>query len=153
MSPGCSLEGLMLKLKLQCFGHLMRRADSLEKTLESPLVCKETQPIHPKGDQSWVFIGRTDVKAETPMLWPPDEKSWLFCDPMECSIPGSSVHEIYQARILEWVAIYFSTQVMFPTQVSNLHLLCLLHWQVDSLSPGKPKTRAYLSPKNLIDTH
>ena len=46
----------------------------LEKTLESPLDCKEIQPVHPKGDQSWVFIGRTDVKAETPILWPPDVK-------------------------------------------------------------------------------
>ena len=47
----------------------------LEKTLESPLDCKEIQPVHPKGDQSWVFIGRTDVEAETPILWPPDSKS------------------------------------------------------------------------------
>ena len=44
----------------------------LEKTLESPLDCKEIQPVHSEGDQSWVFIGRTDVKAETPILWPPD---------------------------------------------------------------------------------
>ena len=44
----------------------------LEKTLESPLDCKEIQPVHPKGDQSWVFIGRTDVEAETLILWPPD---------------------------------------------------------------------------------
>ena len=43
----------------------------LEKTFESPLDCKEIQPVHPKGDQSWVFIGRTDVEAETPILWPP----------------------------------------------------------------------------------
>ena len=50
----------------------------LEKTLESPLDCKEIQPVHPKGDQSWVFIGRTDVEAETPILWPPDAKSWLI---------------------------------------------------------------------------
>ena len=50
----------------------------LEKTLESPLVCKEIQPVHPKGDQSWVIIGRTDVEAETPILWPPDAKSWLI---------------------------------------------------------------------------
>ena len=47
----------------------------LDKTLESPLDCKEIQPVHPKGDQSWVFIGRTDVEAETPILWPPDVKS------------------------------------------------------------------------------
>ena len=50
----------------------------LEKTLESPLDCKEIQPIHPKGDQSWVFIGRTDAEAETPILWPPHAKSWLI---------------------------------------------------------------------------
>ena len=51
----------------------------LEKTLESPLSCKEIQPAYPKGDQSWVFIGwRTDVEAETPVLWPPDAKSWLI---------------------------------------------------------------------------
>ena len=50
----------------------------LEKTLESPLDCKEIQPVHPKGDQSWVFIGRTDVEAEIPILWPPDTKSCLI---------------------------------------------------------------------------
>jgi len=49
----------------------------LEKTLESPLDCKEIQPIHPKEDQSCVFTGRTDVEAETPILWPPDVKSWF----------------------------------------------------------------------------
>ena len=49
----------------------------LEKTLESPLNCKEIQPVHPKGDQSWIFIGRTDAETETPVLWPPDVKSWL----------------------------------------------------------------------------
>ena len=117
----------MLKLKLQHFGHLIQRADSLEKTLmlgkiegrrrrggqrlrwlvktmdfpvvmygceswtikklsaeelmllncglESPLDCKEIQPVHPNRDQSWVFIGRTDVEAETAVLWPPDAKS------------------------------------------------------------------------------
>ena len=50
----------------------------LEKTLESPLDCKEVQPVHPKGDQSWIFIGTIDVEAETPTLWPPDAKSWLI---------------------------------------------------------------------------
>ena len=52
-----------------------RRIDALEKTLESPLDCKEIQPVHPKGDQSWVFIGRTDVEAETPILWLTDVKN------------------------------------------------------------------------------
>ena len=60
-------------LKNWCFWTVV-----LEKTLESPLDCKEIQQVHPKGDQSWVFIGRTDVEAETPILWPPDAKSWLI---------------------------------------------------------------------------
>ena len=50
----------------------------LEKTLESPLDYKEIKPVHPKGNQSWIFIGRTDAEAETPILWAPDEKSWLI---------------------------------------------------------------------------
>ena len=60
-------------LKNWCFWTVL-----LEKTLESPLHCKESQPVHPKGNQSWIFIGRTDVEAETPILWPPDAKSWLI---------------------------------------------------------------------------
>ena len=60
-------------LKNWCFWTVV-----LEKTLESPLDCKEIQPVYPKGDQSWVFIGRTDVEAETPILWPPHAKSWLI---------------------------------------------------------------------------
>ena len=50
----------------------------LEKTLESPLDCKEIQPVHSKGEQSWVFFGRTDVEAEIPILWPSHVKSWLI---------------------------------------------------------------------------
>ena len=50
----------------------------LEKTLESPLDYKEIQPVHPKGNQSWIFIGRTDAEAETSILWPPDVKDWLI---------------------------------------------------------------------------
>ena len=60
-------------LKNRCFWTVL-----LEKTLDSPLDCKEIQPVHPKRDQSWIFIGRTDVEAETPIPWPPDVKSWLF---------------------------------------------------------------------------
>ena len=60
-------------LKNWCFWTVV-----LEKILESPLDCKEIQPVHPKGDQSWVFFGRTDAKAETPIFWPPDVKSWLI---------------------------------------------------------------------------
>ena len=50
----------------------------LEKTLESPLDCKEIQPVHPEGDKSWVFTGRTDAEAETPVLWPPHAENWLI---------------------------------------------------------------------------
>ena len=60
-------------LKNWCFWTVV-----LEKTLESPLDCKEIQPVHPKADQSWVFIGRTYAKAETPILWPTHAKSWLI---------------------------------------------------------------------------
>ena len=60
-------------LKSWCFWTVV-----LEKTLASPLDCKETQPVHPKGNRSWIFIGRTDAEAETPILWPPDVKRWLI---------------------------------------------------------------------------
>ena len=60
-------------LKNWCFWAVV-----LEKTLESPLDCKEIQPVHPKGNQSWIFVGRTDAEAETPILWPPDAKNWLI---------------------------------------------------------------------------
>ena len=60
-------------LKNWCFWTVM-----LEKILESPLDCKEFTPVNPKGDQPWVFFGRIDVEAETPILWPPDAKNWLI---------------------------------------------------------------------------
>ena len=60
-------------LKNWCFWTVV-----LEKILKSPLDCKEIQLVHPKGDQSWIFIGRTDVEVETPILWPPDAKSWFI---------------------------------------------------------------------------
>ena len=60
-------------LKNWCFWTVV-----LEKTLESPLDSKEIQPVHPKGNQTWIFIGRTDAEAETPILWPPDVKNWLI---------------------------------------------------------------------------
>ena len=66
-------------LKNWCFQTVV-----LEKTLENPLDCKEIQPVHPKGDQSWVFIGRTDAKAEAPLLWLPNVKSWLIGKDLDC---------------------------------------------------------------------
>ena len=175
----------------------------LEKTLESPLDCKEIQPVHSEKDQPWDFFGRNDAKAETPVLWPPHAKSWLIgkdshagrdwgqegkgmtedemagwhhwsvmsdsvwphrrqptrlchpwdspgkntgvgchfllqcsklksesevaqscptlCDPMDCSLPGSSVHGIFQARVLEWVATAFSEPSVWVSEKNN-------HW-------------------------
>ena len=138
----------------------------LEKTLENLLDSKEIQPVHPKGDQSWIFTGRTDVEAETLILWPPDAKNWLIgkdpdagkdwrwekkgmtedeivgwyhwlnghaaaaakllqlcptlCDSVDWSPPGSSVHGIFQARVLEWVAIAFSSMDMTLSKLWEL---------------------------------
>ena len=58
----------------------------LEKTLESPLDCKEIQPVHPKGNRPWIFIGRTDAEAEPPILWPPDVKSWFIGKDIDAGI-------------------------------------------------------------------
>ena len=63
--------------KAECQRNWCFRTVVSEKTLESPLGCKESQPVHPKGNQSWIFIGRTDVETETPVLWPPDMKNRL----------------------------------------------------------------------------
>ena len=70
---GCECWTVKKAEHWRCFWTVM-----LEKTLESPLDCKEIQPVHPKEDQSWVFIESTDAEAETPMFWPPHVKSWLI---------------------------------------------------------------------------
>ena len=197
----------------------------LKKTLECPLDCKKTQPVHPKGDQSWVFIGRTDIEAETSILWPPDAEGWLIwkdpdagkgwgqeekgatedemvgwhhwynghgfwvdsgswwgtgrpgvlqftglqrighdwatelnrdrllqfinlcvcaqlyltlCSSVDCSLPGSSVHGIFQGSILEWVATSFSMGSSPPRDLTQVSCIST---QVDSFTtapPGKP---------------
>ena len=76
----------------------------LEKTLESPLDCKEIKPVHPKGNQSWIFIGRTDTEAETPILWPPDTKNWLIGkDPDAGKIKGGRRRERQRMRWLDGI--------------------------------------------------
>ena len=75
----------------------------LEKTLESPLDWKDIQPVHPKGDQSWVFTGRTDVEAETPMLFPPDTKSWLIWkDPVAGKDWGQEEKGMTEDEVVVW---------------------------------------------------
>ena len=85
-------------LKNWCFWTVV-----LEKTLESPMDCKGIQPVHPKGDQSWVFIGRTDVEAETPILWPPDAKTWLIWkDPDAGKDWGQEEKEMTEHEMVGW---------------------------------------------------
>ena len=75
----------------------------LEKTLVSPLDCKEIQPVHPKGGQSWVFIGRTDAEAETPIVWPPDAKGWLIWkDPDAGKDWGQEEKGMMEDEMAEW---------------------------------------------------
>ena len=74
----------------------------LEKTFESPLDCMEIQPVHPKGNQSWIFIGRADAEAETPILWPPDVKNWLIWkDPDMGKIEGRRKRGQQRMRFLD----------------------------------------------------
>ena len=75
----------------------------LEKTLKSALDCKEIQPVHPKGNQSLIFIGRTDVEAETPILWPPDAKNWfIWKDPDAGKIESGGERD--DSRLDDWMA-------------------------------------------------
>ena len=94
-------------LKHWCFWTVV-----LEKTLESPLDCKEIQPVHFKGDQSWLFIDRTDVEAETPILWPPDVDSWLLKKPWcwERLRAGGEeydrVWDVWMASLTQWTGVW-----------------------------------------------
>ena len=84
--------------KCWCFRTVM-----LEKTLESPLDCKEIQPVHPKGDQSWIFIGRTDAKAKAPIFWPPDAKSrFIGKDPDAGKDWGQEEKGMTEDEMVEW---------------------------------------------------
>ena len=75
----------------------------LEMTLESPLDCKEIQQVHPKGDQSWMFTGRTDAEVETPILWPPNVKSWLIWkDPDAGKDWGQEERGMTEDEIVGW---------------------------------------------------
>ena len=74
----------------------------LEKTLESPLDCKEAKAVHPKGNQSWIFIGRTDTEAETLILWPPDLKNWVIRKDPNAGQDWRHVRRGWQDEMVEW---------------------------------------------------
>ena len=74
----------------------------LKKTLENPLDCKEVKPVYPKGNQSWIFIGRTDTEAETPTLWPPDEKNWLIWKDPNAGKDWSREKWLTENEMVEW---------------------------------------------------
>ena len=74
----------------------------LEKTLESPLDCKEIQPVHPKGNQSWIFIRRTNAEAEAPIHWPPDEKSWLIRKDPDAGKDWRQEEETAEDKMVGW---------------------------------------------------
>ena len=78
----------------------------LEKTLESPLDYKEIQPVHAKGNQSWIFIGRTDVEAEIPILWPPDVKSWLIWKDLDAGWDG---WDGWKASPTQWTWVWVNS--------------------------------------------
>ena len=92
----------------------------LEKTLESPLDCKEFQPVHPTGDQSWVFLGRTDVEAETPIHWPPDEKTWLIWKDPDAGIEsrrrrGRQRMKWLDASATQWTQVWVNSGIWWWT--------------------------------------
>ena len=85
------------ELKNWCFWTV-----ELEKTLESPLDCKETQPVNPKRNKSWIIIGRTDVETETPILWPPDSKSWLIWKDLDAGKDWRQEKGVTEDEMVGW---------------------------------------------------
>ena len=90
----------------------------LEKTLVSPLDCKEIQPVHPEGNQSWIFFGRTDVEAEAPTLWPPDAKNWLthLKRPWCWETLKAGGWDGWMASLIQWTRVWASSRSWWWTR-------------------------------------
>ena len=98
----------------------------LENTLESPLDCKEIKPVHPKGNQSWIFIWRTDAEAETPILWPPHAKSWLIGKDPDAGKDWKQEKQTTEKEMIGW-----HHQLLEFTQTH-------VHWVGDAIQPSYP---------------
>ena len=112
----------------------------LEKTLESPLDCKEVQLVHPKGNQSWVFIGRTDAEAETPILWPPDVENWLIWKHLMLGMIGGGRRRGWQS--MRWLGGITDSMEM---SLSNLQGLVMDREAWHVADHGVTKRRTWLS--------
>ena len=124
----------------------------LEKTLENPLDCKETQPVHPKGDQFWVFIGRTDVEAETPILWPPDAKSWLIRkDPDAVKDWGQEEKWVTEDEVAGWHH-WLSGHELSKLQdtVKDRGAYCTAAHGVTKSQTGLPDWTTYMSSPQIL---
>ena len=108
----------------------------LQKTLDSPLDCKEVQSVHPKGDQSWVFIGRTDAKAETLILWPPHAKSWLIRKDLDAGRDWEQVEK--ETTEYEMVRRYHLLNGHAAAAAKSLQSCPTLYDPIDSSPPGSP---------------
>jgi len=135
----------------------------LEKTLESPLDCKEIKPAHPKGNQSWIFIGRTDAEAEAPILWPPDAKIWLirkdWC--WEKLKAGGEVddrgRDSLMASSIQWTWVWASSGSWWrtgkPGVLQSMGSQRVIHdWAtatitIDNCVPGSPSREQEMSNK------
>ena len=98
----------------------------LERTLESPLDCKEIQPVNPKGNHSWIFIGRTDAEGETPKLWPPDAKNWLIGKDLDAmkgwrqEVKGTTGWDGWMASLTQWTWVWANSRRQWRTGEPSL---------------------------------
>ena len=128
----------------------------LEKTLESPLDCKEIQPVHSKGDQSWVFIGGTDVEDESPILWPPDVKSWLIWqDPDAGKDWGQEEKGTTEEEMVGWHHQPDGHEFAWTPGVGDGQggLACCSSWDCKALDTTEQLNWTYITEIKLISTN
>ena len=133
----------------------------LERTLESPLDCKEIQPAHPKGGQSWIFIGRTDAEAEAPVFWPPDVKNWLIRKDSDAGKDWRQEKGMTEDEMFGWHHWLDEHEFEQAPEIRNEQgdLLCCSPWgqkqsdtteQLNSTEPKHGKVSCTIGLKELI---